>query len=235
MSGIRAKCGAVHDGQGRMALYLHESVSQDWVVSSVAPRYQCIAIHGEPACVFFDTSIRFFVIIPVFSRQDYIDRPARYHLIADLDWLPGARPGGTPGAANTAGIAGPAGAPGAPDTADPTGAVRQMDGGNALGEDADAAEEMDIDGESQATAGNPGSVEKIPRPPNAWIIFRSEKSKEVRQGNPGTPNGDVSKEVSRLWHAAAQEVRDYYGQMAAQKKEEHMLKYPNYRYRPARK
>lgn len=40
MSDLKPKATFVHDGQGRMAVYLDESFGQDDVVSRFAPRYQ---------------------------------------------------------------------------------------------------------------------------------------------------------------------------------------------------
>lgn len=40
MADVKPKVSAVHDGQGRMALYLDESFGQEDVVSRFAPRYQ---------------------------------------------------------------------------------------------------------------------------------------------------------------------------------------------------
>lgn len=40
MADLKPKMSAVHDGQGRMAVYIDESVGQDAIVSHWAPRYQ---------------------------------------------------------------------------------------------------------------------------------------------------------------------------------------------------
>lgn len=40
MADLKAKITAVHDGQGRMAIYVDESVGQEAIVSHFAPRYQ---------------------------------------------------------------------------------------------------------------------------------------------------------------------------------------------------
>lgn len=40
MADVKPKVAAVHDGQGRMAIYLDESLGQDAVLSRFAPRYQ---------------------------------------------------------------------------------------------------------------------------------------------------------------------------------------------------
>lgn len=40
MADLKPKMTAVHDGQGRMAIYVDESVGRDAIVSNWAPRYQ---------------------------------------------------------------------------------------------------------------------------------------------------------------------------------------------------
>lgn len=94
---------------------------------------------------------------------------------------------------------------------------------------------MDLDGQVQATAGSPQSAEKIPRPPNSWILFRKEKSKELREANPGMSAGEVSTEAARQWKALSDEGKGFYQDLAKQAAEQHKIQYPEYRYKPARK
>lgn len=152
-----------------------------------------------------------------------MDRPGRYEHITDLDWLPNARPAGP------AGDAGPSG------PADSGGAAEQVEDHNERNEGADEGEEMDLDGQAQATTGSPQSTEKIPRPPNAWILFRKEKSKELHEANPRMSVGEVSAEASRQWKAMSDEDHAFYRQMAKEAAEQHKIQYPEYRYKPARK
>lgn len=182
-----------------------------------------IAIRGEPCTVFFDKSARSFCIAPVYYRQEFVDRPGRYDHIADLDWLPNARP------ASAAGSEGPTGSAGS------GGAAEQAVGDNERDEGADEEEEMDLDGQAQDTAFSPQSTEKIPRPPNAWILFRKEKSKELHQANPRMSAGEISTEASRQWKAMSVEERAFYHQMAETAAQQHKVQYPDYRYKPARK
>lgn len=40
MADLKAKVTAVNDGQGRLALYIDESIGQEAIVSQIAPRFQ---------------------------------------------------------------------------------------------------------------------------------------------------------------------------------------------------
>lgn len=142
-----------------------------------------------------------------------MERPARYDYIGDLDWLPTARP------------AGPAG---------PAEATEQVEVEDERDDGADE-EQMDLDDQAQATTDSPQSNDKIPRPPNAWILFRKEKSKQLREANPSMSVGEVSAEASRQWRALSDEDQSVYKQLAEEAKRQHKIQYPDYRYKPARK
>ncbi|KAJ7261157.1 high mobility group box domain-containing protein, partial [Mycena rebaudengoi] len=71
-----------------------------------------------------------------------------------------------------------------------------------------------------------------PRPPNAWIIYRSDKMKEFGKG---VPQVQISKLVSALWHNERPEIRVLYEERAEEKKLEHKRLYPDYRFQPVQK
>jgi len=77
-------------------------------------------------------------------------------------------------------------------------------------------------------------VKKPPRPPNAFILYRRAKQPGIVAKNQGISNNDVSKEIGRMWHDEPPEVRQKFQRMADAAKQEHMKKYPEYRYRPRR-
>lgn len=158
-----------------------------------------------------------------------MDRPARYDFITDLDWLPNARPGGPGGPSGTAGTAGTAGNSGS------AAATAQVEGIDERNEVVDEEEQMDLDERPQATTDSPQSNDKIPRPPNAWILFRKAKSKQLRETNPSMSVGEISAEASRQWRAMSDEDQGFYKQMAEEAKRQHMIQYPDYRYKPGRK
>ncbi|CAG8685881.1 31959_t:CDS:1 [Gigaspora margarita] len=77
-------------------------------------------------------------------------------------------------------------------------------------------------------------IKKPPRPPNAFILYRRAKQPGIVAKNQGITNNEVSKEIGRMWHEEPQEVRSKFQKMADAAKQEHMKKYPEYRYRPRR-
>lgn len=77
-------------------------------------------------------------------------------------------------------------------------------------------------------------VKKPPRPPNAFILYRRAKQPAIVAKNAGITNNEVSKEIGRMWHEEPLEVRHKFQKMAEDAKQEHMKKYPEYRYRPRR-
>ncbi|KAF0487842.1 MATA-HMG [Gigaspora margarita] len=82
--------------------------------------------------------------------------------------------------------------------------------------------------------GKNSKVKKPPRPPNAFILYRRAKQPQIVAQHQGISNNDVSKEIGRMWHEEPLEVRLKFQKMAEAAKEEHMKKYPEYRYRPRR-
>ncbi|CAG8557160.1 8211_t:CDS:2 [Funneliformis caledonium] len=77
-------------------------------------------------------------------------------------------------------------------------------------------------------------VKKPPRPPNAFILYRRAKQPGIVARHQGITNNEVSKEIGRMWHEEPAEIRQKFQRMADAAKQEHMKKYPEYRYRPRR-
>lgn len=85
-----------------------------------------------------------------------------------------------------------------------------------------------------------------PRPANAWILYRSNKLRQLREQEVsnvasdrlserreagvaavgGRPQADVSKFISEMWKNESKEAKLYYEQQAEIKKIEHLAKYP---------
>lgn len=77
-----------------------------------------------------------------------------------------------------------------------------------------------------------------PRPPNAWILYRSDKLKEIEPPAPGESRrtqADMSKLLSEMWKQETPEVRARYEQLSKVKKAEHQEKYPDYQFRPMKR
>ncbi|KAG7453229.1 uncharacterized protein BT62DRAFT_873512, partial [Guyanagaster necrorhizus] len=71
-----------------------------------------------------------------------------------------------------------------------------------------------------------------PRPPNAFLQFRStywEENKRERN------NRNVSRICGFLWNSMSAEERRVYEEMAAVAQAEHKLKYPHFTYAPGRR
>ncbi|RDX55428.1 hypothetical protein OH76DRAFT_1319713, partial [Lentinus brumalis] len=73
----------------------------------------------------------------------------------------------------------------------------------------------------------------VPRPANAFMLFRSDmiktgqipKDVEQRQQN-------ISRVAGQCWNLLPPEQKAYWHQKAAEKYEEHMKMYPNYKFSP---
>ncbi|KAF2838977.1 hypothetical protein M501DRAFT_934362 [Patellaria atrata CBS 101060] len=76
------------------------------------------------------------------------------------------------------------------------------------------------------------SASKIPRPPNAFILYRQHHHSKVLSECPGIHNNDISKVIGIQWKNEQQDVKKAYQDMAAEAKRIHALTYPNYQYQP---
>lgn len=78
----------------------------------------------------------------------------------------------------------------------------------------------------------------VPRPPNAFIIFRVEYSRKHAQANRDrapTPEKTLSKRAAEAWKALSAQEKAPYKQRAEQERLDHAEKHPHYRYRPRRR
>ncbi|CAG8464396.1 3715_t:CDS:2 [Paraglomus brasilianum] len=73
---------------------------------------------------------------------------------------------------------------------------------------------------------------RIPRPPNAFILYRKFKQKDVMANYKDLTNAQVSKIVSILWWKESEDVRFKWEKIADREKLRHMKEYPNYVYQP---
>ncbi|OCH90244.1 hypothetical protein OBBRIDRAFT_608861 [Obba rivulosa] len=78
---------------------------------------------------------------------------------------------------------------------------------------------------------------KPPRPPNAWILYRSDRVRQLaaRKDAPKKPQSSVSKELSEEWKTASVALKTYYERLAEIKKAEHERRYPDYQFCPVKK
>ncbi|KAJ2731789.1 hypothetical protein IW152_004279 [Coemansia sp. BCRC 34962] len=75
---------------------------------------------------------------------------------------------------------------------------------------------------------------KIKRPPNSFMIYRSERHNELVKEYKGG-NKVISGIIAKEWHSMGQEAKKRYEDMAAVKKREHEMLYPNYKFMPKRR
>lgn len=87
---------------------------------------------------------------------------------------------------------------------------------------------------------SPGSAEHIPRPRNAFILFRQhlhysifpkDRYMLVTQGSFKT-NSEVSREIGKRWRELPADEKKYWQDLALKEKEMHRQKYPDYKYAP---
>ncbi|KAM0727986.1 SOX domain-containing protein dichaete [Formica fusca] len=83
---------------------------------------------------------------------------------------------------------------------------------------------------------NLGSQEPhIKRPMNPFMVWSSEKRKEIAKENPKMHNSDISKQLGAEWKNLPQETKQVFIDKSNQLREEHKKQYPGYRYRPRKK
>ncbi|KAI9329424.1 hypothetical protein BDR26DRAFT_872562 [Obelidium mucronatum] len=76
---------------------------------------------------------------------------------------------------------------------------------------------------------------KIPRPPNAFILYRSDNQPKLVQSfvGQGKSSRDFSALIGLMWKEATPAVKDHYQALAAERMKDHREKFPGYKYRPA--
>ncbi|KAH9836610.1 uncharacterized protein C8Q71DRAFT_50019 [Rhodofomes roseus] len=72
----------------------------------------------------------------------------------------------------------------------------------------------------------------IPRPPNAFILFRKALFQELKEGSIEHDQRLFSQIISTTWSELSATNKDVWYRRAADMKEEHARKYPNYRFSP---
>src|ERR1043165_808566 len=77
-------------------------------------------------------------------------------------------------------------------------------------------------------------VGRIPRPPNAFILYRQSKQSSLVEQIENLSNNEASKIIGQMWHNEPREEKDKWHALAISKKLEHMQKHPEYKYHPRR-
>ncbi|XP_069686383.1 uncharacterized protein [Periplaneta americana] len=74
--------------------------------------------------------------------------------------------------------------------------------------------------------------QKIPRPPNAFMLFANEWRKKLAVQFPRESNKDISVRLGAMWKAMLKDDKDKYFMLAREVDAEHKRKYPDYVYNP---
>lgn len=79
-----------------------------------------------------------------------------------------------------------------------------------------------------------GEGDHIPRPPNAFILFRSSwwKKHECLPGHE-TNHREISRMAGRAWKSLSYEEKKPYIELAGVRKHEHRMRYPGYKFAPS--
>ncbi|EFA01747.1 protein bric-a-brac 1 [Tribolium castaneum] len=75
-------------------------------------------------------------------------------------------------------------------------------------------------------------LSRIPRPPNAFMIFATQWRKKLAVEHPNESNKDISVRLGTMWKSLSQETKEAFYEDARRADEEHKLKYPGYYYSP---
>ncbi|KAI1780662.1 hypothetical protein F4818DRAFT_451067 [Hypoxylon cercidicola] len=75
---------------------------------------------------------------------------------------------------------------------------------------------------------------KVPRPRNAFILYRQHYQGQVAARHPGLANPEISKLIGEQWREQPEDVKDSWKRLAEEEKIRHQRQYPDYRYQPRR-
>lgn len=79
---------------------------------------------------------------------------------------------------------------------------------------------------------NRKTTAKIPRPPNAFILFSNKWRKKMAEQHPWETNMEISKRLGLMWKSINDEEKGVYVALARKADEKHKKDYPGYVYNP---
>lgn len=79
------------------------------------------------------------------------------------------------------------------------------------------------------------SLKHIKRPMNAFMVWAQTARKDLSSRYPNLHNAQLSKALGKMWHQLTDEQKIPFSIEASRLKNEHKLKYPDYRYQPRRR
>ncbi|KAI1171324.1 hypothetical protein F4777DRAFT_593965 [Nemania sp. FL0916] len=75
---------------------------------------------------------------------------------------------------------------------------------------------------------------KVPRPRNAFILYRQAWQGHFAAQHPGLANPEISKLIGEKWREQPESAKNEWKQLAEEEKIRHQRQYPGYRYQPRR-
>nr|AHA91681.1 MAT1-2-1 [Diplodia sapinea] len=79
---------------------------------------------------------------------------------------------------------------------------------------------------------HPAKPHRVPRPMNAFMLYRKDNHATVVANNPGAHNNRISQIIGQMWAAETDQVKDDYRARAQEELRRHMQAHPEYRYTP---
>jgi HMG (high mobility group) box len=79
---------------------------------------------------------------------------------------------------------------------------------------------------------SPGKKSKVPRPPNAFILYRKKHHPQLKAANPDMHNNEISVILGKQWNNESDSVKTTYRHMAEKIKRKHAEDNPGYQYAP---
>ncbi|KAK9240457.1 hypothetical protein V1525DRAFT_203663 [Lipomyces kononenkoae] len=77
-------------------------------------------------------------------------------------------------------------------------------------------------------------VARVPRPRNAFILYRQHHHASVVAEHPGKTNPEISKIIGEQWRQLSSEEKAVWQKLGDEEKKSHLERFPDYRYQPRR-
>jgi hypothetical protein len=72
------------------------------------------------------------------------------------------------------------------------------------------------------------SQERIPRPPNMWVLYRSERLQILKKEYPNLKFNEINDVIVDEWKTISEQTKNIYAMQAEIARQEHKQKYPFY-------
>ena len=79
---------------------------------------------------------------------------------------------------------------------------------------------------------SPGKKSKVPRPPNAFILYRQKHHPTLKAANPDMHNNEISVILGKQWRNETESAKSVWRHMADKIKRKHAQENPGYQYAP---